>query len=208
MLQYRPPVSFPDTPVARRHRALRRRRSASPEPPYLLIPQRVAADNSTWTRGRRLARIGSRAACAANGTPFAIREAGAAGRAMKPSAFNVRVPLAGGEVFLMNTLTDAQAVVSSDVVALLDRLDAGGAADAVPEPGRARNARDAGKRRVPRPPSRIRARGAGVVLRDVPRGHVPVAHHDPHHPSVQLRLRLLLPGRARRFRRAGREDVD
>ena len=52
---------------------------------------------------------------------------------MKPSAFNVRVPLAGGEVFLMNTLTDAQAVVSSDVVELLDRLDAGGAADAVPD---------------------------------------------------------------------------
>jgi uncharacterized protein len=44
---------------------------------------------------------------------------------MRPSAFNVRVPLASGEVFLMNTLTDAQAVVSDDVVDLLDRLDAG-----------------------------------------------------------------------------------
>jgi uncharacterized protein len=44
---------------------------------------------------------------------------------MRPSAFNVRVPLANGEVFLMNTLTDAQAVVSADVVALLDRLDSG-----------------------------------------------------------------------------------
>lgn len=44
---------------------------------------------------------------------------------MRPSAFNVRVPLANGEVFLMNTLTDAQAVVSDDVVELLDRLDAG-----------------------------------------------------------------------------------
>jgi uncharacterized protein len=41
---------------------------------------------------------------------------------MRPSAFNVRVPLANGEVFLMNTLTDAQAVVSDDVAELLDSL--------------------------------------------------------------------------------------
>jgi uncharacterized protein len=46
---------------------------------------------------------------------------------MRPSAFNVRVPLANGEVFLMNTLTDAQVVVSDDVVAVLDRLDSGAA---------------------------------------------------------------------------------
>jgi uncharacterized protein len=44
---------------------------------------------------------------------------------MKPSAFNLRAPLANGEVFLLNTLTDAQAVVSDDVAALLDRLAAG-----------------------------------------------------------------------------------
>ena len=49
---------------------------------------------------------------------------------MRPSAFNVRVPLASGEVFLMNTLTDAQAVVSDDVVELLDKLDAGTAGSA------------------------------------------------------------------------------
>ena len=48
---------------------------------------------------------------------------------MRPSAFNVRVPLPNGEVFLMNTLTDAQAVVSDDVVALLDRMNAGTAGD-------------------------------------------------------------------------------
>jgi uncharacterized protein len=37
--------------------------------------------------------------------------------------FNVRVPLpARDEVFLMNTLTDAQLVVSTDVAALLDRM--------------------------------------------------------------------------------------
>ena len=41
---------------------------------------------------------------------------------MQPSIFNVRVPLpAHDEVFLMNTMTDAQLIVSSDVAALLDR---------------------------------------------------------------------------------------
>jgi uncharacterized protein len=44
---------------------------------------------------------------------------------MKPSAFNLRVPMPAGDVFLMNTLTDAQLVVSGGVVALLDRLDTG-----------------------------------------------------------------------------------
>ena len=42
---------------------------------------------------------------------------------MQPSVFNLRVPLpASDEVFLMNTLSDAQLVVSTDVVALLDRV--------------------------------------------------------------------------------------
>ena len=41
---------------------------------------------------------------------------------MQSSMFNLRVTLdERGEVFLMNTLTDAQLVVSSDVAALLDR---------------------------------------------------------------------------------------
>ncbi|MDO8834030.1 MAG: radical SAM protein [Vicinamibacterales bacterium] len=43
---------------------------------------------------------------------------------MVPSAFNVRAPLASGDVFLMNTLTDAQFVVSPDVASLLDTMDA------------------------------------------------------------------------------------
>jgi uncharacterized protein len=52
---------------------------------------------------------------------------------MQPSMFNVRVPLdsasTSGDVFLMNTFTDAQLIVSRDVAALLDRVaDAGGAA--------------------------------------------------------------------------------
>jgi uncharacterized protein len=40
---------------------------------------------------------------------------------MQASIFNLRVPLPGEEVFLMNTLTDAQLIVSADVAALLDR---------------------------------------------------------------------------------------
>jgi uncharacterized protein len=44
---------------------------------------------------------------------------------MQSSMFNVRVPLDDpNEVFLMNTFTDAQLIVSRDVVDLLDRLDA------------------------------------------------------------------------------------
>ena len=44
---------------------------------------------------------------------------------MQPSTFNLRVPLKSGDVFVMNTLTDAQVVVSSDAARLLD----GAAAD-------------------------------------------------------------------------------
>jgi uncharacterized protein len=43
---------------------------------------------------------------------------------MQPSMFNVRVPLPDrDEVFLMNTFSDAQLLVSSDVVSLLDSLE-------------------------------------------------------------------------------------
>jgi uncharacterized protein len=45
---------------------------------------------------------------------------------MQPSVFNLRVPLPQDEVFMMNTLSDAQLVVSSDVAALLDRIGQGG----------------------------------------------------------------------------------
>jgi uncharacterized protein len=45
---------------------------------------------------------------------------------MQPSIFNVRVPLEDrDEVFLMNTFTDAQLIVSRDVSDLLDRIAAG-----------------------------------------------------------------------------------
>src|SRR5215204_725362 len=43
---------------------------------------------------------------------------------MQPSMFNIRVPLEdGNEVFLMNTFTDAQLIVSGDVVEFLDRIE-------------------------------------------------------------------------------------
>jgi uncharacterized protein len=53
------------------------------------------------------------------------RAAGQFGRTMQASIFNIRVPVPGDDVFLMNTLTDAQIVVSSDVAALLDRAGDG-----------------------------------------------------------------------------------
>src|SRR5207249_1186682 len=53
---------------------------------------------------------------------------------MQPSMFNLRVPLpARDEVFLMNTLTDAQLVVSADVASLLDRC--GESPDSLGVPG-------------------------------------------------------------------------
>ena len=42
---------------------------------------------------------------------------------MAASIFNLRVPLPNDDVFLMNTLTDAQLVVSTDVAALLDSVN-------------------------------------------------------------------------------------
>ncbi|MCL4811736.1 MAG: radical SAM protein [Vicinamibacteraceae bacterium] len=44
---------------------------------------------------------------------------------MQRSRFTVAVPLEGDAVFLMNTLTDAEALVSPDVVALVDRVTSG-----------------------------------------------------------------------------------
>jgi uncharacterized protein len=54
---------------------------------------------------------------------------------MQPSMFNLRVPLDGrDEVFLMNTLTDAQLVVSTDVAELLDRAASGALDGGAPAP--------------------------------------------------------------------------
>jgi uncharacterized protein len=52
---------------------------------------------------------------------------------MQPSMFNLRVPLlACDDIFLMNTLTDAQLVVSRDVADLLDRAGQGALAGLTP----------------------------------------------------------------------------
>jgi uncharacterized protein len=57
---------------------------------------------------------------------------------MQPSMFNLRVPLpVHDEVFLMNTLTDAQLVVSADVVELMDRAASGPLTDVSGEEGKA-----------------------------------------------------------------------
>ena len=45
---------------------------------------------------------------------------------MQPSIFNVQVPLPErNEVFMMNTFSDAQLLVSPDVTGLLDRIKLG-----------------------------------------------------------------------------------
>ena len=45
---------------------------------------------------------------------------------MQPSMFNLQVPLPeSNEVFLMNTFSDAQLLISTDVAALLDRIKNG-----------------------------------------------------------------------------------
>ena len=72
---------------------------------------------------------------------------------MQQSMFNLRVPLPErGEVFLMNTLTDAQLIVSHDMAGLLDRLSSDPASLA-PErldERRARSAGDADRARLHR----------------------------------------------------------
>jgi uncharacterized protein len=56
---------------------------------------------------------------------------------MQASMFNVRVPLASGDVFLMNTFSDGQIIVSPDVVTVLDRLSDGSAPPALNDEERA-----------------------------------------------------------------------
>ncbi len=108
----------------------------------------------------------------------------------------------------MNTLTDAQVVVSDDVVSLLDRLDAGTAGEAAAVQGE-REALEtlAENGFLVRHLASERA-ALESYFAALPRRLVAAAHHDPHDAPVQFRLRLLLPGRARRLRAAGRADVD
>ena len=130
--------------------------------------------------------------------------------AMQPSIFNIRVPLPErDEVFLMNTLTDAQLVVSPDV-----------AASARPCGGhrRQRIGRPLQRRGDPMRSncsartgfsSRIDARSVGDLdqyLRASDQRPIGAAHHGADHAPVQLRVRLLLPGRSRRLQQVRRKN--
>ena len=129
---------------------------------------------------------------------------------MQQSMFNLRVPLPErGEVFLMNTLTDAQLIVSEEIAGLLDRL-AGDPASLAPERLDSDDARRAGhadRARVHRAEPRDRHRGAEQVLHRLPRRHRADARDGADDAAVQLRVRLLLPGRPRRLQQARRPDV-
>jgi uncharacterized protein len=96
---------------------------------------------------------------------------------MQPSMFNVRVPLDGpNEVFLMNTFTDAQLIVSSDVAELLDRLEQGSA-------GWTSDERDA--------LATLAENGFIVESREVDRDNLRQYFHEVHESREQLRTTVL-----------------
>src|SRR5262245_21180381 len=97
---------------------------------------------------------------------------------MQPSMFNVRVPLEGGdEVFLMNTLTDAQLIVSRDVSEFLDRLGADSPAAFTDEQREALTT--------------LRDNGFVVDSRETDRQNVRDFFHGVHENQDQLRLTVL-----------------
>ena len=100
---------------------------------------------------------------------------------MQPSMFNVRVPLdeiaGGGDVFLMNTFTDAQVIVSRDVAGLLDRLGS----DA--EPGFTSEERSA--------LATLSEHGFVVSDRQTERGRVEAFFRDVREDTEQLRVTVL-----------------
>ena len=128
---------------------------------------------------------------------------------MQPSMFNVRVPLDGvagrDDVFLMNTFTDAQLIVSRDVVGLLDRIPVKPGRLTTPEREALATLAEHGFI-VPEP--RHRAPAGGAVLPRRPREHRAAARHGADDAAVQLRLRLLPPGRSRRVQQERGQDVD
>lgn len=100
---------------------------------------------------------------------------------MQPSMFNVRVPLDAmgrqDDVFLMNTFTDAQIIVSRDVAALLDRVDA------LPAAGLAPAECDA--------LSTLAEHGFLVESRDAERQHLEGWFRDLRENTDQLRVTVL-----------------
>ncbi len=97
---------------------------------------------------------------------------------MQPSMFNVRVPLEDqNEVFLMNTFTDAQLIVSTDVAALLDGLEHRGTG------GWTSEERDA--------IGTLSEHGFIVESRDADRDNLRAFFHEVRESTEQLRMTVL-----------------
>ena len=134
------------------------------------------------------------------------RTASVAGVRMQASMFNVRVPLDDrNEVFLMNTFTDAQLIVSRDVVDLLDRRR--GLRAGAPTTSARRSTQLAENGFVVTDRATERDDLQDLLPRGA-RGHRHAEGHGADDAAVQLRVRLLHPGRPRRLQQDRREDVD
>ena len=130
---------------------------------------------------------------------------------MQASMFNVRVPLPDrNEVFLMNTFTDAQLLVTSDVADLLDQIEARTSPDALrPLTDEERASIDQLWEHGFLVPDRAQERTALEALLPRRAGeHRPAARDDPDDAAVQLRLRLLHSRRPRRLQQERGADVD
>ena len=105
---------------------------------------------------------------------------------MQPSIFNNRVQLPDENVFLMNTFTDAQLVVSPDVVGLLDRLTDGSddsADERAPERRFSESERDALEE--------LRRHGFVVESRDAERQARDAYFVEHHENAEELHLTVL-----------------
>ena len=111
------------------------------------------------------------------------------------------------DVFLMNTFTDAQLIVSRDVV---DAARSGrSGVRARPTATSARRSSSSPRTASSSPIARPSATTLEDVLPRRARGRPrPAARHGADDAAVQLRLRLLHPGRPRRLQQDRREDVD
>ena len=97
---------------------------------------------------------------------------------MQPSMFNVRVPLEDrNEVFLMNTFTDAQLIVSTDVVKFLDRIEHVGTNTLTSDEREALAA--------------LSENGFIVESRDADRANLQRFFEDVHESTEQLRMTVL-----------------
>ena len=106
----------------------------------------------------------------------------------------------------MNTFTDAQLIVSRDVADLLDR-DRAAATRSVRRPTSATRIDSCVEHGFIVETATRSAQALEAFFRDVRESTEPAAGHGPDDAAVQLRLRLLHPGRPRRLQQARREDV-